>query len=98
MLTPAYASLRTRPDYINIQLTDGWLREYQVPIYSPGTHPFMVMSGTGGYLMSAVRVNADAKVELLPKPGKRGKRKQQDDREGKEEVSPTEKKPKIEEN
>lgn len=48
--------------------------------------------------MSAVRVNADAKVELLPKPGKRGKRKQQDDREGKEEVSPTEKKPKIEEN
>lgn len=40
--------------YLNVQLTESWLRRYQV---LPGrTHPQMTTTGGGGYILSATRV------------------------------------------
>ena len=43
---------------INVQLVEPWLREYQV--LPQRTHPNMNMSGTGGYMLSAVYVGSDS--------------------------------------
>ncbi|KAJ1649753.1 tRNA (adenine(58)-N(1))-methyltransferase non-catalytic subunit trm6 [Dispira simplex] len=48
------AYMKTSPDFINPQITESWMREYQV---LPGrTHPLMVMSAGGGFLLTATRV------------------------------------------
>ncbi|KAJ1735355.1 tRNA (adenine(58)-N(1))-methyltransferase non-catalytic subunit trm6 [Coemansia biformis] len=53
-LVEAYAWLRGSPDFLNVQLSEGWLREYQV---LPGrTHPQMSTSGGGGFILSAIRL------------------------------------------
>lgn len=54
MLTDVQAKLRAEPGYLNPIVTESWLRHYQV---LPGrSHPFMNMSGTGGFLLSALKV------------------------------------------
>ncbi|KAJ3379324.1 tRNA (adenine(58)-N(1))-methyltransferase non-catalytic subunit trm6 [Entophlyctis sp. JEL0112] len=57
-LIPAYLMMRASPDYVNAQLTETMTREYQVPVSGLGTHPFMMTSGTGGFLLTATRVYA----------------------------------------
>ncbi|KAJ2707899.1 tRNA (adenine(58)-N(1))-methyltransferase non-catalytic subunit trm6 [Coemansia spiralis] len=53
-LVEAYAWLRESPEFLNVQLTESWLREYQV---LPGrTHPTMTTSGGGGFVLSAIRL------------------------------------------
>ncbi|KAJ1967939.1 tRNA (adenine(58)-N(1))-methyltransferase non-catalytic subunit trm6 [Dispira parvispora] len=53
-LIMAAAYMKTSPDFINPQITESWMREYQV---LPGrTHPLMVMSAGGGFLLTAIRV------------------------------------------
>ncbi|KAI9209595.1 Gcd10p family-domain-containing protein [Polychytrium aggregatum] len=82
-LMEAFMFLRNSPDYINAQLTESWLREYQVPIQSGGTHPFMTTSGTGGFLLTATRiinnpnthaVNAKNISETHERPAKKPRR------------------------
>ncbi|RKP40422.1 Gcd10p-domain-containing protein [Dimargaris cristalligena] len=52
-LLAAAAQLKVKPDYLNPQITESWMREYQV---LPGrTHPTMTMSAGGGYLLTAGR-------------------------------------------
>jgi tRNA (adenine-N(1)-)-methyltransferase non-catalytic subunit len=54
VLTEAQAKLRAEAGYLNPIVTESWLRHYQV---LPGrSHPFMGMSGTGGFLLSALKV------------------------------------------
>ncbi|KAG5457514.1 MAG: hypothetical protein BJ554DRAFT_2445 [Olpidium bornovanus] len=52
--------LAPSPDWLNTVLSESFLREYQV---LPGrTHPTMNTSGTGGYILSALRVIDDPSV------------------------------------
>lgn len=39
---------------VNLQLTESWCRDYQV--LPARTHPKMAMSGTGGYLLSGIKI------------------------------------------
>ncbi|KAJ2585289.1 tRNA (adenine(58)-N(1))-methyltransferase non-catalytic subunit TRM6, partial [Coemansia sp. RSA 1722] len=47
-LVELFAWLRESPSFINVQLTESWLREYQV--LPSRTHPLMNTSGGGGFL------------------------------------------------
>ncbi|KAJ2776763.1 tRNA (adenine(58)-N(1))-methyltransferase non-catalytic subunit trm6 [Coemansia javaensis] len=53
-LVEAFTWLRASPDFLNVQLTESWLREYQV--LPSRTHPLMNMSGGGGFVLSAIRL------------------------------------------
>ncbi|CAH1756353.1 7502_t:CDS:10 [Entrophospora sp. SA101] len=51
MLINTCVRMRISKNYLNPQITESWLRQYQV---LPGrTHPFMSTSGGGGYLLTA---------------------------------------------
>ncbi|KIO22383.1 hypothetical protein M407DRAFT_216590 [Tulasnella calospora MUT 4182] len=53
-LTDVHQKLRAKPQFLGPAVTEAWLRQYQV---LPGrTHPMMNMSGSGGYLLSAMKV------------------------------------------
>jgi tRNA (adenine-N(1)-)-methyltransferase non-catalytic subunit len=46
--------MKKDPNYLAANLTESWTRTYQV---LPGrTHPMMSTSGTGGFLLNAVRM------------------------------------------
>ncbi|EIM92889.1 Gcd10p-domain-containing protein [Stereum hirsutum FP-91666 SS1] len=54
ILTDLQAKLRQTPRYLAPGITESWLRRYQV---LPGrTHPTMVTSGSGGYLLHTTKV------------------------------------------
>ncbi|XP_056337310.1 tRNA (adenine(58)-N(1))-methyltransferase non-catalytic subunit TRM6 [Danio aesculapii] len=55
-LIECYNKLRELGGVINLRLTDSWLRHYQV--LPNRTHPVLLMSGGGGYLLSGTTVNA----------------------------------------
>ncbi|EGF78315.1 hypothetical protein BATDEDRAFT_90810 [Batrachochytrium dendrobatidis JAM81] len=57
-LLNAYNYVRLSRRFVNTQLTESWLREYQVPSNS-GTHPMMTTSGSGGYLFNSTVVTDD---------------------------------------
>eukprot|EP00842_Homolaphlyctis_polyrhiza_P004754 jgi/Hompol1/527/HPOL_005347-RA len=67
MLLETFSYARVSRRYINTQLTESWLREYQVPSASSGMHPSMMTSGSGGYLFTATTV-----VESGPKIARAG--------------------------
>ncbi len=46
--------LRKSGDAVNIRVTETWLREYQV--LPERTHPHVNMSGTGGYILTGIKV------------------------------------------
>lgn len=50
------AAMRQNIFFSDIQLSEPWLREYQLPINAPGTHPLMSYSNACGYLLSAFYV------------------------------------------
>ncbi|KAH6917041.1 Gcd10p family-domain-containing protein [Coprinopsis sp. MPI-PUGE-AT-0042] len=46
--------LRNRPEFLCPSVTEAWLRRYQV---LPGrTHPMMAMSGSGGFILHAIKM------------------------------------------
>jgi tRNA (adenine-N(1)-)-methyltransferase non-catalytic subunit len=48
--------LQVSKEAVALQLQESWWREYQV---LPGrTHPEMMTSGTGGYVLSGIRVSS----------------------------------------
>lgn len=54
LLSDLQVRLRALPDWLSPTVTEGWLRQYQI---LPGrTHPFMNMSGSGGYLLQAIKM------------------------------------------
>ncbi|KAJ9473923.1 tRNA (adenine(58)-N(1))-methyltransferase non-catalytic subunit TRM6 [Pseudozyma hubeiensis] len=56
-LVEAHAQLRSDEEFINISVTEPWLRKYQV---LPGrTHPEMTTSSTAGFILHALRVFGD---------------------------------------
>ncbi|KAG7460717.1 hypothetical protein MATL_G00201770 [Megalops atlanticus] len=57
-LIECYTKLREQGGAINLRLSETWLRHYQV--LPNRTHPVLLMSGGGGYLLSGTTVMADA--------------------------------------
>uniref|UniRef100_H3B9Z7 tRNA (adenine(58)-N(1))-methyltransferase non-catalytic subunit TRM6 n=1 Tax=Latimeria chalumnae TaxID=7897 RepID=H3B9Z7_LATCH len=56
-LVECYTKLRDRGGVINLRLSETWLRHYQV--LPDRTHPKLLMSGGGGYLLSGITVDLD---------------------------------------
>ncbi|KAJ2377525.1 tRNA (adenine(58)-N(1))-methyltransferase non-catalytic subunit trm6 [Coemansia sp. RSA 2603] len=56
-LTEVFAWMRESLAFVNVQLSEGWLREYQV--LPNRTHPTMSTSGGGGFLLSAIYVGGE---------------------------------------
>ncbi|WFC94819.1 tRNA (adenine(58)-N(1))-methyltransferase non-catalytic subunit trm6 [Malassezia brasiliensis] len=56
-LVEAQARLRANPNFINVSITEPWLRRYQV--LPARTHPDMSTSSSGGYILHAVRILSD---------------------------------------
>lgn len=56
-LIECYKKLKECGGTINLRLTDTWLRHYQV--LPDRTHPLLLMSGGGGYLLSGMTVAMD---------------------------------------
>jgi hypothetical protein len=49
--------MRASKEMINIQLTESWVREYQLPLRKmSGTHPHMNALPQGGFLLTGTRV------------------------------------------
>ncbi|KAJ2155887.1 tRNA (adenine(58)-N(1))-methyltransferase non-catalytic subunit trm6 [Coemansia sp. RSA 552] len=57
-LIDAFKWLRGSSEFINVQLTESWLREYQV--LPSRTHPLMNTSGGGGFILSAIHLDPAA--------------------------------------
>lgn len=53
-LVDCYVTLKSRGDIILLNITDTWFRRYQV--LPERTHPFYNMSGTGGFLLTGIKV------------------------------------------
>jgi tRNA (adenine-N(1)-)-methyltransferase non-catalytic subunit len=66
MLLQAYNYIRLSPKYVNTQLTESWMREYQVPIVSSGTHPHMMTNGNGGFVFHGTLVHDDNVIITKP--------------------------------
>ncbi|GAA6097883.1 tRNA (adenine(58)-N(1))-methyltransferase non-catalytic subunit TRM6 [Tachysurus ichikawai] len=64
-LIECYTKLREQGGAINLKLTDSWLRHYQV--LPNRTHPVLLMSGGGGYLLSGITVSVDATTSGTPR-------------------------------
>lgn len=56
-LLECYTKLRERGGVINLRLSETWLRNYQV--LPDRSHPKLLMSGGGGYLLSGFTVATD---------------------------------------
>ncbi|XP_053429371.1 tRNA (adenine(58)-N(1))-methyltransferase non-catalytic subunit TRM6 isoform X1 [Nycticebus coucang] len=56
-LLECYTKLRERGGVINLRLSETWLRNYQV--LPDRSHPKLLMSGGGGYLLSGFTVSMD---------------------------------------
>ncbi|KAJ8009515.1 hypothetical protein DPEC_G00089680 [Dallia pectoralis] len=76
-LIECYTKLREQGGAISLRLTDSWIRHYQV--LPNRTHPVLLMSGGGGYLLSGTTVATDTQqVKTAPTraeepPAKRAK-------------------------
>uniref|UniRef100_A0A673ZML5 tRNA (adenine(58)-N(1))-methyltransferase non-catalytic subunit TRM6 n=1 Tax=Salmo trutta TaxID=8032 RepID=A0A673ZML5_SALTR len=56
-LIECYTKLREQGGAVSLRLTDSWIRHYQV--LPNRTHPMLLMSGGGGYLLSGTTVATD---------------------------------------
>jgi len=55
VLAELQVKMRSSPCFLGVNLTESWLRRYQI---LPGrTHPMMNMPGSGGYLLHATKVH-----------------------------------------
>ena len=87
MLLKSFEHMRSSQDFVYVQLTESWMREYQIPINLLGTHPTMSTSGSGGFLLSAIKVFCDIDVTPHDKYIHKAKKAKTDDAQ---EPKPTE--------
>jgi tRNA (adenine-N(1)-)-methyltransferase non-catalytic subunit len=59
------AYMRQSNRFINVQLTESWLREYQTSSAKGGTHPHMTTLSSGGYLLKASTIVASTDTQPL---------------------------------
>ncbi|OJA19138.1 hypothetical protein AZE42_02144 [Rhizopogon vesiculosus] len=78
-LTELQSKLRFNPNYLAPSITESWLRRYQV---LPGrTHPTMNASGSGGFLLHAIKVYDDPNASRVPSH-RQSKRRKKEANEG----------------
>ncbi|XP_043961982.1 tRNA (adenine(58)-N(1))-methyltransferase non-catalytic subunit TRM6 [Gambusia affinis] len=77
-LIECYTKLKEQGGTVNLMLTDTWLRHYQV--LPDRTHPLLLMSGGGGYLLSGTTVATDHSEPAAEEPAP--KRQKVKDSEG----------------
>ncbi|XP_013865341.1 tRNA (adenine(58)-N(1))-methyltransferase non-catalytic subunit TRM6 [Austrofundulus limnaeus] len=65
-LIECYTKLKEQGGTVNLRLTDTWLRHYQV--LPNRTHPLLLMSGGGGYLLSGTTVATDHSKPTVSPP------------------------------
>lgn len=63
-LIECHTKLRERGGVIGLQLSETWLRHYQV--LPNRTHPMLLMSGGGGYILSGITVAMDTATSSGP--------------------------------
>ncbi|EPQ31091.1 uncharacterized protein PFL1_01280 [Pseudozyma flocculosa PF-1] len=62
-LTECHSHLRASEEFVNISVTEPWMRRYQV---LPGrTHPEMTTSATGGFILHALRVLPEGEAQAM---------------------------------
>ncbi|KAL4630528.1 tRNA (adenine(58)-N(1))-methyltransferase non-catalytic subunit TRM6, partial [Arapaima gigas] len=66
-LIECYSKLREQGGTINLRLSETWLRLYQV--LPNRTHPVLLMSGGGGYLLSGTTIDHNSASESGPQKG-----------------------------
>lgn len=79
-LIECYTKLREQGGTVNLRLTDTWMREYQV--LPNRTHPVLLMSGGGGFLLSGTTVAADKPAHSQQSEEPAPKRQKLKDTEG----------------
>jgi tRNA (adenine-N(1)-)-methyltransferase non-catalytic subunit len=85
-LTELQSKLRLDPSYLAPSITESWLRRYQV---LPGrTHPTMNTSGSGGFLLHAIKVYDDPNASKVSSHRQSKRRKKEAD-EGESSVPQT---------
>jgi len=62
-LLETFNYLRNSPEFVNAQITESWMREHQAK--KGRFHPLMSMSGSGGFLISALRVYNTPNVQPI---------------------------------
>ncbi|KAJ3349180.1 tRNA (adenine(58)-N(1))-methyltransferase non-catalytic subunit trm6 [Kappamyces sp. JEL0680] len=67
LLLPSYEHARSCKTFINTQLSESWMREYQVPVHASGTHPLMMTSGSGGFVFTCTYITEEG-CEVIEKP------------------------------
>jgi tRNA (adenine-N(1)-)-methyltransferase non-catalytic subunit len=72
-LYDAYAFIRASNEYVDCQLSESWMREYQIPSSKGGMHPEMMTSGRGGYILSAITAIIPNE-EIIPMHSKKQKK------------------------
>lgn len=76
-LTELQSKLRLDPSYLAPSITESWLRRYQV---LPGrTHPTMNTSGSGGFLLHAIKVYDDPNASKVSSHRQSKRRKKEAD-------------------
>lgn len=61
-----FGDVQEKRSAVAMELQESWLREYQV---LPGrTHPTMQTSGSGGYILSGIKVLQPDHVQMQPEP------------------------------
>ncbi|KAG1885547.1 Gcd10p-domain-containing protein [Suillus subluteus] len=76
-LTELQSNLRLDPSYLAPSITESWLRRYQV---LPGrTHPTMNTSGSGGFLLHAIKVYDDPNASKVSSHRQSKRRKKEAD-------------------
>ena len=71
-LYEAYSFIRSSTEYVECQLSESWMREFQIPSGKGGMHPFMMTSGRSGYLLTALTAISPTD-EIVPMNSKRQK-------------------------
>lgn len=86
-LMETFAFMRSSHEFVNVHLTESWLREYQLPLKKmSGTHPHMTGLPHGGYLLTATRVLFDEnqKLNMSFREKKEKKRRKLEERSARE--------------
>ncbi|KAI5120856.1 hypothetical protein M0805_007043 [Coniferiporia weirii] len=76
VVTDVQARMRSSSEYLGPSITEGWLRRYQV---LPGrTHPTMSTTGSGGYVLHAIKVYDDPSANAVAISRSKSKKRKTD--------------------